>query len=154
MCARVCMCMYVCSVCVCACVHVCVWHVCMCVHSACVHEGFPPPPPPHHTQSGSTIISSHLLSIVGYQLRPQWYPCSHAWHCCRQLGRYSTGNDNGCCRHPLRGRHWEGILKVATPIATLSYAEILQRSAYMAIGVVTNHYMCMKASLQLCPFQS
>ena len=92
--------------------------------------------------------------MVGHQLHPLWCPCSHEWHSCRQLVRYSAGNGDGCCRHPLRGRHSEGILKVAAPIATPSCAEILQRSAYMAIGAVTNLYMCMKASLHLFPFQS
>ena len=92
--------------------------------------------------------------MAGHQLRPPWCPCSHVWHCCSQLVHYSAGNGSGCCQHPLRGRHSWRYLKVAAHIATPSYAEILQRSAYMAIGVVTNLYMCMKASLQSCPFQS
>ena len=94
-CVHVCVCVcacVVCSMCVCVC-------VCVCVQCACVHEGLPPP------QSGSTIITSHLFSMAGHQLRPPWCPCSHVWHCCSQLVHYSAGNGSGCCQHPLRGRH-------------------------------------------------
>ena len=153
MCACVCACVYVCMLCVCMCVcayvcscvcarvvrcvRVCACMcvcVCVCIVRACM-KAYPP-------QSGFITITPHLLSKVGHQLCPLWCPCSHEWHSCRQLVRYSAGNGNGCCLHPLRGRHCEGILKVTAPIATPSYAEILQRSAYMAIGAVTNLYMC------------
>jgi len=129
------------------CMHVCtaICAVCVCIVRACT-RAYPP----------TIWLYNHTYSqlMVGHQLRSLWCPCSHEWHSCRQLVRYSAGNGDGCCRHPLRGRHSEGILKVAAPIATPSCAEILQRSAYMAIGAVTNLYMCMKAPLDLFHFQS
>ena len=50
---------------------------------------------------------------------------------------------------PLRDRHSGGMPKVIDPIATISCAEILQRSVSMVVGGVTNPYMCLKAYDQL-----
>ena len=149
-CVHMCLCVCVCCmsmhVCSCMCVsYMCGFWVCVCVR-AC---GLTPQCP----TCSFVLIIPHLLSVVGHQLHSPWCPWSHLWYRCRQLVHSSAGNGNECCLHPLRGRHSLGILKVTAPIAILSCTEILQRSAYMAIGAVTNLYMCMKASLQLCPFQ-
>jgi len=146
-CACACVFACVCVVRACmSCVFVYVWILGMCV---CVRAcGLTPQCP------SFVLIIPHLLSVVGHQLHSLWCPWSHLWYSCIQLVRSSAGNGNECCLYPLRGRHSKGILKVTAPIVILSCAEILQRSVYIAIGAATNLYMCMKASLQLCPFQS